>query len=126
MKKLIAVAAVIAFAGFGMAGCYNDNHEELYPVPSGGGCDTMSVTYMGTLKPIADNQCATSGCHASFAPTGHDLSNYAGLKNVAANGKLMAALSHTGPFPMPKGMPKLDPCTIAKFQAWINNGTPEQ
>jgi len=123
MKKLIAV--VITVTGLGMAGCYNDNHEELYPKPSGPGCDTLNVTYNGRLKGIVDNQCATSGCHASFAPTGYDLSSYAGLKAAAVNGKLMSALNHTGPFPMPKDMPKLDPCTLAQFQAWINKGTPE-
>jgi len=124
MKKLLLAGTTLLLIGIGVAGCYNDNAEELYPQPTGGSCDTTNVTYTGTLKTIVDNQCAISGCHAGAVPTGFDLSTYNGLK-IVGNGKLIPAITHTGPFPMPQGMPKLDDCTIAKFQAWVNNGMPQ-
>jgi len=124
-KKMLVAAGLLAITGMTIAGCYNDNVEELYPAPSGGNCDTTNVTYTGTLKAIVDNQCATGGCHLGVAPSGYDLSTYNGLKGVAVSGKLMASLNHTGPSPMPKGMAKLDNCTLAKFQAWVNNNQPQ-
>ena len=126
MKKIWGAAVFAAgFLSLTFAGCYNDNREELYPLPSPAQCDTTNITYTSALKTIVDNQCATAGCHAGIAPSGFDLSSYDGLKAVADNGKLMNALHHTGSFPMPKGLPKLDPCTIAKFQAWVNNNKPQ-
>ncbi len=125
MKKVIFISAIAGMTGAGISGCYYDNSEELYPQPDVNRCDTMNITYTATLKPIIDQQCATAGCHAGFAPTGIDLRGYTGLRAIADNGRLMVSINHTGAFPMPKGMPKMDPCTIAKFQAWINNNKPE-
>ncbi|HRO43795.1 MAG TPA: hypothetical protein PL009_13235 [Flavipsychrobacter sp.] len=125
MKKIFFALGIAGIIGLGFAGCYNDNSEELYPQPTGAGCDTLNVTYT-KLKPLIDAQCATAGCHAGAVPSGWDLSNYNGLKAVADNGRLMLAVTHTGgASQMPKGMPKLDPCSIAKLQAWINNNKPQ-
>jgi len=124
MKKMIFVLGLIASVGMGVAGCYNDNTEELYPTPTGAGCDTNNVTF-ATLQPIINNQCATNGCHAGPVPSGIDLRGYDAVKVIADDGRLMRAINHTGPSPMPKGMAKLDPCVISKFQAWINKNEPQ-
>jgi len=125
MKKIIFAGSLIAgLVVTGLSGCYNDNYEDLYTVP-GATCDTANITYTNTLKAIVDNQCATVGCHNGAIPSGWDLTTYNGLKTVAINGKLMPAINHTGPNQMPKGLPRLDDCTISKFQAWVNNNEPE-
>ena len=103
-------------------GCYNRNAEDLYPALVGNGCDTTAVTYTTVIKPIMDAHCATSGCHLGATYTGYDLSGYTGIANLANNGKLVAAIEHTGPNPMPQGAPKLDDCTISKIKIWINAG----
>lgn len=122
MKYLSFFTAFVACAAIISAtGCYNDNREELYPITS---CDTANVTYAAVVKPIIDSKCATSGCHLGTAPSGYDLSSYAMVASVANNGKLVAAIEHTGPSPMPKGLPKLDDCTIAKIKIWVNAGAP--
>ena len=125
-KRILALVFVSTVMVTGLFSCYNDNSEDLYPLPPITSCDTANVTYTNTIKSIVDNQCATVGCHNGPVPSTIDLTNYNGLKNISnSNNRLMAALNHTGPFPMPKGLPKLDPCTIAKFQAWVNANEPE-
>lgn len=122
-KVFLSVSIIIGLTAIILSGCYNDHAQDLYPQSTT--CDTTNVTYTATLKSIVDNQCATSGCHQGVIPSGYDLSTYNGLKNAATLGKLMPSLNYTGPSPMPKGLPKLDDCTIAKFQAWVNNNEPQ-
>lgn len=124
MKKKYTI--LLSLATFGLlfvSSCYYDNTEELYPLPAI--CDTVNITYTNTLKSIVDAQCATPDCHQSAYPSGYDFTTYEGLQKVAKNGSLLAAITHTGDFPMPKDANKLDDCTIAKFRAWVNNGQPK-
>src|SRR5688572_17078983 len=100
-------------------GCYNDNSEDLYP-NTGSNCDTAITTYTAVIKPIIDANCAVSGCHIGTAATGYDFTTYSGFASVANNGKLVAAIEHTGPNPMPRGKPKLDDCTINKIKRWVS------
>ena len=119
-KAIFYIFLVILFYSF-FSSCYYDRKEELYP-SSLIGCDTSNISYFADLKTITDNQCATAGCHLGTMPSGIDLSHYEGLKKTALDGTLMPSLRHTGPHPMPKAGLKLDPCTLAKFQNWINQG----
>lgn len=106
-------------------GCYNRNAEDLYPATGGNNCDTSNVTYASVIKPIIEANCAKSGCHLGATYTGYDLSSYAGLATVANNGKLVAAIEHTGPDPMPQDAAKLDDCTISKIKKWVSAGAPD-
>ncbi len=122
MKKLIPALFLILV---GFASCYKDNAEDMYPGSAGNSCDTTNVTFSGVVKPIIDAKCATAGCHINAAASGIDLSNYAGVAHIANDGDLMGAITHNGVFsPMPKGMAKLDDCTIAKIRVWVNAGAP--
>lgn len=123
LKIIFSSLTLLVFLGI-FSGCYYDRKEELYP-SSLIGCDTTNVTYLGTLKTITDNQCATAGCHLGPAPSGIDLSHYEGLRKTAADGTLMPSLYHTGPHPMPKAGLRLDACTLARFRNWINEGMKE-
>lgn len=120
MKKKLWIAGlgIIAFSG-----CYKENAEDAY-APAPGGCDTTNVTFNGVIKPIIDAKCATSGCHLGSAFTGFDLSTHGGIAYSIGQGVFMPAINHTGPSPMPKGQDKLDDCTIAKIQKWVNDGAP--
>lgn len=126
MKKLIPALSLILI---GFASCYKDNAEDMYPGGSAGpgsSCDTTNVTYTGTLKPIIDAKCATAGCHINAAASGISLADYHGVAAVANSGKLLNAITHNGQAAfMPKGLPKLDDCTIAKIRVWVNAGAPD-
>jgi hypothetical protein len=106
--------------------CYNDKAELLYPASA---CQSDSVTYSGVVGQILMVNCASAdGCHKTAdAPTsgGVSLDNVAGAQAVANNGKLVAVITHaTGANPMPKNLPKLDDCSIAKISKWVADGAP--
>lgn len=85
-------------------------------------CDTASVTYSGSVKPILTTYCIT--CHSGpNAPLGINLDAHTPVKIVADNKKLMGAINHASGFsPMPKNSPKLNDCDIAKIRIWIAGG----
>jgi hypothetical protein len=108
----------------GLSGCYYDKEEILYP---GGACDTTNVTYSGTVSGTIYTNC--NACHSSGAANanggGIQLDAYTKLKVYVDNGKLIGSINHAGGFsPMPKNATKLSSCNIAKVQAWVNAGAP--
>lgn len=120
------VLSLLSLSALSIISCYKDNAEEMYP-PQGGGspCETGNVTFSNTVSAIIATDCATAGCHAGIYPTGIDLSTYAGVASIANSGKLMASITHSGgASAMPKGLPKLDDCTIAKIKKWVDDGAP--
>lgn len=88
-----------------------------------GACDTTNVSYSQDLKPIFNNSCV--GCHNSGnASGGIRLDDYAGIRTVADNGRLVGAITWAPSFQnMPQGGQKLDDCKISLIQAWINQGS---
>ncbi|MEI8134763.1 MAG: hypothetical protein WCH46_06750 [bacterium] len=133
MNRVILIPIVLAVVFF--AGCYNDTVEELYGLPGQNvTCDTSGVSYNNTISAksistIISNNCASCHTKATAHANGGDivLDNLSDLVVQAKNGKLMADLNQTtGSFvPMPFGGNKLDACTIAKVQHWINIGMPQ-
>ncbi|HXR82244.1 MAG TPA: cytochrome c [Saprospiraceae bacterium] len=87
-------------------------------------CNTTAVSYSGFIAPLFNTFCA--GCHSGGNPSGGlALNTYNGVKAVAMNGRLMGAISWSAGFQkMPQTGNKLSDCSIAKIQAWINDGTP--
>ncbi len=120
MKKLL-----ILFLGVvALSGCYYDKEDQLYPSPTGSSCDTTTATFAKDVLPVMQQKCATSGCHATTAPTGYNLSDYAGVKAALDAGRFLGAIRHdAGYSQMPKGMAKLDDCSIKKITRWVNLGT---
>lgn len=117
IKYLLFSSIILLLA----SGCYMDNEEELYRF-SNTACDTANVTYSAVISPIMSANC--NACHTGSPASGNPqvvLDNYDGVKTVALNGKLMSSLSYTTK-PMPPSA-KLDDCSIAKINAWINAGS---
>ena len=87
-------------------------------------CDTATVTFNTTIKPIISTKC--QGCHSSSsAQGGIDFSTYTGVKSKVDDGRLWGAINHLSGFsPMPKNGNKLSSCEISKFRIWINSGAP--
>ena len=86
-------------------------------------CDTMNVTFSGTIFPLMQNSC--TGCHSGPSSGGQiDLSNYQSIKLVAQNGKLYGSVNHSPGFsPMPKGGNGLLSCQVDQIRIWIQNGS---
>ncbi|MCD6064256.1 MAG: hypothetical protein K0R82_2167 [Flavipsychrobacter sp.] len=124
MKKLLVILSMVV-----LAGCYNDNEQDLYPVPTNPttpptpGTDS-TVSFSAKIKPILDSKCATAGCHdANGLGGGYNFTTYAGVKQAVTNNRLLGAIKHEQGFSqMPKGMPPLDAATIDLFTKWVNQG----
>jgi hypothetical protein len=123
LKQLINGLLLAVITAMLFSGCYYDTEEELY---SGDiVCDTASVTYSTTIKPLVDGSCTS--CHSGSAASGNiDLTTYAGIKAQADNGAFYGAIAHADGFsPMPQGGNKLSDCLIAKVKHWIDQGAPQ-
>lgn len=87
-------------------------------------CDTSNITYSGGVAPILITYC--TGCHTgSSAGGGIVLTDYASVKTVVENGKLMGSINQTAGYSaMPKNSVKLNDCKMKVIQKWINSGYP--
>ncbi|OFY28139.1 MAG: hypothetical protein A2X09_00915 [Bacteroidetes bacterium GWF2_43_11] len=86
-------------------------------------CDTLNVTFAGTIMPMIQTNC--TGCHSGASPGGGIfLTNYAQVETIATTGQLMGVVKHlTGYQPMPPSG-QLSDCQIAQLNKWIANGKP--
>ncbi|MFM7767485.1 MAG: c-type cytochrome domain-containing protein, partial [Bacteroidota bacterium] len=58
-----------------------------------GPCDTLNVTYNGTVKPILQSKCV--GCHSGASPSGAiNLSTWAGVNATSQSGSLTGSINH--------------------------------
>ncbi|RYY39932.1 MAG: hypothetical protein EOO08_08550 [Chitinophagaceae bacterium] len=120
MKKLILRSSLGAVL---LLSCTNSKKEALNPQ----GCSTAGTTFSATIQPIIQANCLS--CHSSSAApasgNGNVIEGYAAVHAYAANGLLMHVVNHDPGVPaMPQGGAKLDACTIAKLQAWVDAGAP--
>ncbi len=121
MNKLI-----VLFSGLlTLSACYYDNNSELHPAAGiNNVCDTVNITYTNHIGPIYSAYCV-NGCHSFIvAESGIVLETF-DMAILADDGEMIAAIEHTGPFPMPQAAPKLSECNINQIKLWIQNGKPE-
>ena len=109
---------IVLFMGI-FSGCYYDVAEEIYPSTE---CDTVDVTYSGTVLPLLQERCFT--CHSAAANMGSiTLEGFNNLKTLIDNGRFLGAIRHEPGFtPMPQNAGMLPDCQIMKIEAWINSG----
>lgn len=102
--------------------CYYDNEEALYPSLKGT-CDTLNVTYSGSVAVVLSNYCYSchSNANAAFGG-GVRLQSVADVITNAS--KIQAAIKHTGLKPMPPSG-KLNDCSVSQFDIWVKNGMPD-
>jgi len=88
-----------------------------------GDCDTLNVTYTGTVYPILQANC--NSCHSGTSPAGGlDFTDYDQLAIIAQNGALMGSIQHLEGFsPMPQNADVLDDCSIAQIGIWVRDTT---
>lgn len=134
MKKFLPGVFFIALI---FSSCYYDNLEDLYPknpldtlLPVNTCDTTVAISYVNDIKPILDDRCGTSSCHA---PGGLDLSTYDQVKlfataNPDGSSPLYSVVSWDGvasASQMPKGSTtKIDDCSLAKIRLWVKAGAP--
>ena len=88
----------------------------------GTSCDSTQFKYGANISPLLSTYCL--GCHSGSTPSGNiNLSTYAGVYNVAINGRLVGSVSHTAGYSaMPQNASKLSECQIAQIRKWVTAG----
>lgn len=86
-------------------------------------CDTVNVTYPGTIQPLLGQFCLD--CHSGPTPEGGlNFEDYETVAFVAQSGQLLGAIRHeAGYSAMPPSGIMLSDCDIAKFEIWIRDTT---
>ncbi|MFP4469223.1 MAG: c-type cytochrome domain-containing protein [Bacteroidales bacterium] len=86
-------------------------------------CDTVDVTYPGTIMPLLEQYCLS--CHSGPTPEGGlNFTNYEDVAFVAESGQLLGAIRHEpGYSPMPANGIQLSHCDITKFEIWVRDTT---
>ena len=114
----ILIASLVLTSG----ACTYNNEEELYPIET---CDTVNVTYSGTIAPIIMQNCFD--CHGGNAQiSGIPLEGYQNLKTMVDANRLVGAIRHQPNFSfMPKDRPSLPECEILKIEKWVSAGAPD-
>jgi mono/diheme cytochrome c family protein len=107
----------------GSISCAYNVEEELYPPVV---CDTLNVTYSGTILPIIQQNCYDCHSDANVSISLIPLEGYAFISVKAHDGQLIMAIRHTGEVtPMPKDRPSLSECDIQKIEKWVADGAPD-
>jgi hypothetical protein len=123
MKKLYFVLIFLTLGSFMVMESCKHEPEEM-PGPGGGtDCDTLNVTYPGTVYPLLEQYCFS--CHSGDNPSaGLDFTDYNIVAALAENGFLLGSIRHEeGYVPMPQGTPKLSDCDISKIEIWVRDTT---
>jgi len=126
MKVLVTFSILILIVIIGATSCYYDSEEYLFPQLNSQ-CDTLNITYSGSIVPLLDNHCLSCHSNSAAAAFGGNirLEDYADVRARVDDQRLLGSITHeAGYSPMPVGASKLDDCKIAIFRIWIISGAP--
>ncbi len=85
-------------------------------------CDTANISYNNDVIPIF-NSYNCINCHSGGNTV--TLNTYAGTKTAVDSGRMAGAINHENGFQsMPLGGSIMDSCDLAKVNAWIDAGAP--
>ncbi len=111
------------FLAAATSSCAYHIEEELYPPVT---CDTLNVTYSGTILPILEHNCYECHDNANVQVSQIPLEGYSNLIIKINDGKLIRAIRHlSDASPMPKDRPALAECDILKIEKWVADGAPD-
>lgn len=120
LRGLRVLGMALALLGLVTTGCAFDKEETLYPGDPLAGCDTVSVSFAGVVKPIITTQCLS--CHDLAAANGGVvLEEHQDVLPYAQNGILVDVIEYNSPIKMPQ-TGKLPDCDIAKIRSWVRDG----
>jgi mono/diheme cytochrome c family protein len=128
MPRTASLAALGALAAsalwLGTSSCSYQNEEELFGPPQST-CDTLSVTYSGTIAPLMAQNCQR--CHGpTRRESGVVVTSHHDVQTLGRTGQLLGTITHRAGYPaMPQDGPKLSDCDINKVRIWVRAGMPD-
>jgi len=119
MKKLLLILPIVIYI---LTSCYYDSEEALSGKP--GACNTDSVKYSISVKPILDFYCYKCHSNSTAAKEGSGIKfeDNNDLKKYVINGQLLSSIEHTSGTDMPYRAAKLSICDISIIKSWIDAG----
>lgn len=128
MKRFVWYSVFVPFTLLFTFCKHSPNSDLIVAPPPPPDCDTVNVTYTGTIQPILLQNCYT--CHAgSPSSSGIYMETIDQVKHEVNAGHLMSRIRQDSmdfypPMPRPPHT-KLSSCQIAQFQKWINLDYPQ-
>jgi len=124
MKKILFLSSFLTLV---LSSCYYNNLTEIYPGENLNlACDSnaATITFQKTIQPILSANCGTNNSCHNASSSNPKLDTYEGVKVVAADGRLVNAVNHTGSAsPMPKNSNTVIPrCSRAQIEQWVASG----
>ena len=113
---LVSITLILVFST-----CYYDSEEDLYGI---GECVSSNMSFNNDVLPILITHCNTCHFTGSTLGGGIILDNHTSVASQGKSGALVGSIKHTNFSAMPKDLPKLDNCKIAKIEAWVTAGSP--
>ena len=119
--RRMAVGLLLA-AGLTGVGC----GKKAAPTPANPCNDPTSSTYAAVIAPMVAKNCLD--CHGSNVYQtlggGNDYSTYQAFTRLSPAYLLSSVRHDPGADAMPKGRARLSDCDIARLQAWVDAGRP--
>lgn len=111
---ILIISLIILFSS-----CVYDNLEDVADQKV---CDTIDVTFSGSVQPILNNYCLE--CHYDGNElNGVSFSTYESLKASVDSVILLGTVEQKPGFnPMPKGRERLNECDLRVLEIWIEKG----
>lgn len=123
--KIVGIIFLSCCLFFALNGCQYDKSDQVYPRST---CDTTNIRLSVELNAIMTANCFRCHSSANAAINGgnYNLEDYSTIKNAALDGLILSSILQDNKLapPMPQDGGKLSDCDISKFEAWINQGAP--
>lgn len=116
-KKFSLLLLVGTYAALQFPACTYENTDDVTgPVT----CDTLTMSYANDIVPILQSQCYSCHDAVNVSTSGYQFDSYAFLLDYVNAGSLVERINDPVS-PMPTtGL--MDECSIAKIEAWVNQG----
>ena len=105
----------------GIASCSSDSED---PIET---CVVDNLTYTNDIAAIINTNCATTDvCHTATSTRIFSLADFAAVSLQVPENRISGAINQLSGFAaMPRNAERLDDCTIAMIDQWLDDGAPE-
>jgi len=118
----LGIASLMVIIGLAIGSTSSCKKDMTVPPDPGLANCPDTISFVGTVEPIIQLSCSTTGCHDASAAGGYNLLGYS---NISTNVSIILnVINHTSGFAaMPLGGNKLADSTIQQITCWNLQGT---
>jgi len=118
----LRVSLIGVFFLLSLGACSWESQDEFYPPPEL--CDTLEVSFSEDVQPMLSQHCWACHSDANAPSFGNGMALESHADVAQRIPLIVSVINHEDGVPqMPRGSAKLDTCSIATFEAWMNQGS---